>query len=65
MKSIIVPREELERREECGVIGIISKEKKEMAHDIYFGLYALQHRGQEGAGIAVACAGWRIHCERI
>ncbi len=54
MKSIIVPREELERREECGIIGIISKEKKEMAHDLYFGLYALQHRGQEGAGIAVA-----------
>lgn len=61
MKSLILPREELERREECGVIGIISKDKKEMAHDIYFGLYALQHRGQEGAGIAVAYEKRKVH----
>ena len=61
MKSVIVPREELERREECGIIGIISTEKKEMAHDLYFGLYALQHRGQEGAGIAVAYEKRKVH----
>ncbi len=61
MKSVILPREELERREECGIIGIISAEKKEMAHDIYFGLYALQHRGQEGAGIAVVSEKRKVH----
>lgn len=39
-------------KEECGVIGVYSKNKnvKDM---IYYGLFALQHRGQEGAGIAV------------
>ena len=54
MKSVVLPQNEFERQEECGIIGIISKEKKEMAHDLYFGLFALQHRGQESAGIAVA-----------
>jgi len=40
-------------REECGVFGIYAP-----GHDVtkltYYGLYALQHRGQESAGIAVA-----------
>lgn len=35
--------------EECGVFGIINH--PEAAHLTYLGLYALQHRGQEGAGI--------------
>lgn len=39
--------------EECGVFGIWDKEKQDVAHDIYYGLLALQHRGQESAGIAV------------
>lgn len=39
-------------KEECGVIGVYSKEQ-DVARMIYFGLYALQHRGQESAGIAV------------
>lgn len=52
--SVILPEKEFGRHEECGIIGIISKDKKEMAHDLYFGLFALQHRGQESAGIAVA-----------
>lgn len=34
----------------CGIIGIASKEE-EVAHDLYCGLYALQHRGKESAGI--------------
>ncbi|MFA5449812.1 MAG: amidophosphoribosyltransferase [Clostridia bacterium] len=51
--AIILDEHELGVKEECGVIGIISKEKKELARDIYFGLFALQHRGQESAGIAV------------
>jgi len=37
-------------REECGVVGVI--DRAEAANLAYLGLYALQHRGQEGAGIA-------------
>ncbi|ACK72685.1 amidophosphoribosyltransferase [Gloeothece citriformis PCC 7424] len=37
--------------EACGVFGIYAPEK-EVAKLTYFGLYALQHRGQESAGIA-------------
>lgn len=39
-------------RDECGVFGIHGH--PEAAKITYFGLYALQHRGQESAGIAVA-----------
>jgi amidophosphoribosyltransferase len=40
-------------REECGIIGVVSKQKEfNAASNIYLGLYALQHRGQESAGIA-------------
>lgn len=38
--------------EECGVIGIWAPDK-DVARMAYFGLHALQHRGQESAGIAV------------
>ena len=45
-------------REECGVFGVYAP-----GHDVarlaYFGLYALQHRGQESAGIAT-CEGGHI-----
>mgnify|MGYP002413037381 CR=1 FL=1 len=37
----------------CGVIGIYSKDKRDISKLMYYGLYALQHRGQESAGIAV------------
>ena len=37
-------------REECGVFGILNH--KDAANLVYLGLYALQHRGQESAGIA-------------
>ena len=40
-------------QEECGVIGIFAP-NEDVARMTYFGLYALQHRGQEAAGIAVA-----------
>ncbi len=40
-------------KEECGVIGI-STSGDDAARMAFFGLYALQHRGQEAAGIAVA-----------
>lgn len=39
--------------EECGVFGIWSPESTDVALTAYYGLYALQHRGQESAGIAV------------
>jgi amidophosphoribosyltransferase len=39
-------------REACGIFGLCGH--KEAAAVTYFGLYALQHRGQESAGIAVA-----------
>jgi len=42
-------------KEECGVIGIYNpKEFNDIANLTYFGLIALQHRGQESAGIAVS-----------
>ncbi len=40
-------------REECGVFGIYSKTVSDIAPLAYYGLYALQHRGQESAGIVV------------
>src|ERR671938_1559400 len=40
----------------CGVFGIRSLER-DVARLAYFGLFALQHRGQESAGIAVSDAG--------
>jgi len=38
--------------DECGVFGIL--DHKDAANLVYLGLYALQHRGQESAGIAAA-----------
>src|SRR5918911_1855175 len=37
----------------CGVFGIVAAER-DVARLTYFGLFALQHRGQESAGIAVS-----------
>lgn len=39
--------------EECGVFGVYSPKRENLASLVYYGLYALQHRGQEGCGIAV------------
>lgn len=39
--------------EECGVFGVMSKEPCDVARMTYYGLYALQHRGQESCGIVV------------
>src|ERR1700741_851154 len=40
-------------RDACGVIGMYAP-GQQVANSIYLGLYALQHRGQESAGIAVS-----------
>lgn len=39
--------------EECGVFGVYSPKRENVASLVYYGLYALQHRGQEGCGIVV------------
>lgn len=40
--------------EECGVFGIYSPSGEDVSKDIYYGLLALQHRGQESAGMALS-----------
>jgi amidophosphoribosyltransferase len=48
-----VPSAERELHEECGIIGIYAP-NEDVARMAFFGLYALQHRGEEAAGLAVA-----------
>ncbi|HUF89775.1 MAG TPA: amidophosphoribosyltransferase [Gemmatimonadota bacterium] len=48
-------------REECGIVGVIGPERA--ADWAYLGLYALQHRGQESAGI-VSSDGARAYAQR-
>jgi amidophosphoribosyltransferase len=48
-------------REECGVFGVYGH--PEAANLAYLGLYALQHRGQEGAGIC-STEGKQLHLEK-
>jgi len=49
-------------RDECGVFGILNH--KDAANLVYLGLYALQHRGQESAGIASVDDKGRIVSEK-
>ena len=39
--------------EECGVFGVFAPEQRDVASTVYYGLFALQHRGQESCGIVV------------
>ena len=39
--------------EECGVFGIYTADKRQLSKEVYAGLFSLQHRGQEAAGIAI------------
>lgn len=41
-------------KEECGVFGMYDFDGNDVATSIYYGLFALQHRGQESCGIAVS-----------
>jgi amidophosphoribosyltransferase len=43
-----------ELHEECGVFGMYDFDGADVASTIYYGLFALQHRGQESCGIAVS-----------
>lgn len=45
---------ENELHEECGVFGVYDFDGADVAATIYYGLFALQHRGQESCGIAVS-----------
>jgi amidophosphoribosyltransferase len=40
--------------EECGVFGVYDLDGNDVVSTIYYGLFALQHRGQESCGIAVS-----------
>ncbi|WP_206427334.1 amidophosphoribosyltransferase [Clostridium rectalis] len=50
-------------KEECGVFSIFSPKSMEVGAITYYGLYALQHRGQESAGIVV-CDGKELSCHK-
>ncbi len=47
--------------EECGVFAVYGKENSDVAMQVYLGLYALQHRGQESCGIVVNDGGVFSH----
>jgi amidophosphoribosyltransferase len=44
---------EMSIHEECGVFGVIAPRPADVGRLAYYGLYALQHRGQESCGIVV------------
>jgi amidophosphoribosyltransferase len=51
--QVVSDQPDPEPREECGVFGVWAP-GEEVAKLTYYGLYALQHRGQEAAGISVS-----------
>ena len=54
-------------KEECGVFGILDPEGGSVAHSIYYGLTALQHRGQEACGIVTSDTSGPVgnyHCRK-
>ncbi len=53
--GIVLDDEKL--KEECGIFGIYGDSEQGLSRITYYGLYALQHRGQESAGIAVSDGG--------
>ncbi|MBD5498206.1 MAG: amidophosphoribosyltransferase [Lachnospiraceae bacterium] len=53
-KPIYIQEEPDKPREACGVFGAYDFDGGEVASSIYYGLLALQHRGQESCGIAVS-----------
>lgn len=56
--NISIQTEDIDKlREECGVFGVYDFDGQDVASTIYYGLLALQHRGQESCGIAVSDTG--------
>jgi amidophosphoribosyltransferase len=53
MSETPAPQPRSGARDECGVFAVFARDE-EIAKLCYYGLYALQHRGQESAGIAVS-----------
>ncbi len=51
--ELIKPRGD-RMEEECGIIGAFDPDGDSVTDILYYGLYALQHRGQEAAGIATS-----------
>ncbi len=54
MESELSEHFDVELHEECGVFGMYDLDGGDVASSIYYGLFALQHRGQESCGIAVS-----------
>ncbi len=52
-------------REECGVFGVFSHNTDNIAPIIYYGLFALQHRGQEAAGMVINDRGIFSHYKDV
>ena len=52
-----------EIQEECGIFGIYGGDEEDVARLAFFGIFSLQHRGQESAGIA-ASDGKKIRMHR-
>lgn len=56
--NIFIQTEDIDKlKEECGVFGVYDFDGQDVASTIYYGLLALQHRGQESCGIAVSDTG--------
>lgn len=51
--------------EECGVFGVYSQNKQNLASKVYLGLFALQHRGQESCGIVINDEGEFRSCKDL
>ncbi len=52
-----------ELKEKCGIFGIYGKSGAQVARTAFYGLFALQHRGQEGSGICVS-DGEKLHTHK-
>lgn len=53
-RCLLTGEEESKLGEECGVFGMYDLDGNDVASSIYYGLFSLQHRGQESCGIAVS-----------